>query len=497
MKDHTLNNLIELVSERTGLCVRTEDYGMFCMKIQERLKLLGKIDPDNYHKMLASSSPESLSEWKELAPILTTGESYFFRNKEQIGLLKHRILPEIIENKRQNRQLRVWSAGCSTGEEPYSLAILIGELLPSVNDWQLLVLGTDINEKAIEKARKGIYTQWSFRMVPSGLKERYFTNRKDKWIIREPVRQMVTFDTCNLVEDAFPSILTDIHDMDMILCRNVFIYFTPATILWVVSKFADTLHEGGYLVTGYGELQNNMQQQFSRKMIDNQVVYQKKTVSEPLINIIPRNILTAGKLEPSEAESSTTLIQGISRKTAPIRNKTEIRKSSLRKSLSTERKRAISAREPHSPSSVSEAPAAEAENSAIFDTCLRAANSDADAGNYERAIQNCQKAMDLSPASPLPHFLLAQIDESRNLVGQAIDSLKKVLYLDPGFVPAYIELGQIYQRENDFRQAGKLLNAAQEILKDLPFETPVPPYTDMIAGELLQHVEKQMASIGR
>jgi chemotaxis protein methyltransferase CheR len=285
MKEKLLQDFIKLVSSRTGLCVREADQGTFRIKLLKRIKFLNSSAQD-YYGLLDNNSPEGRVEWSELASQLTTGESYFLRDKEQFSLLRNRILPELIERRGRERLLRIWSAGCASGEEPYSIAILLNELLPSREEWRILILGSDMNQHALDKAKKGLYTEWSFRQTLPDLRDRYFTGRKDSWEIDGNIRTMVTFSPCNLVSDPFPSRSNELHDMDLILCRNVFIYFDPETVARVTGKFADTLNEGGYLLTGHGELHPESMRRLRSRIWGNQVIYQK--VSEPgLMDVVP------------------------------------------------------------------------------------------------------------------------------------------------------------------------------------------------------------------
>ena len=138
------------------------------------MKALKLAAPEDYYLLLQSDSAESRSEWRQLIINLTNSESYFFRDKGQLALLQNRILPELIERNKVQRTLRIWSAGCSTGEEPYTLAMLVDQLLPRQIGWNVFILGTDINENSLAIARRAAYTSWSFRMVDPGLRTRYF-----------------------------------------------------------------------------------------------------------------------------------------------------------------------------------------------------------------------------------------------------------------------------------------------------------------------------------
>ena len=171
---HLLQRFAELISKKTGLRIHSQDIETLRKIIFARTKFHVLSSPEAYYQLLDADTEKSRLEQQELIGLLTVGETYFSRDEGQFELLKNTILPALIERHKDDRTLRIWSAGCSTGEEPYSLAILIDEILPHRDDWNILILGTDINEKALVKARRGLYTQWSLRMVNPDIRERYF-----------------------------------------------------------------------------------------------------------------------------------------------------------------------------------------------------------------------------------------------------------------------------------------------------------------------------------
>lgn len=231
-----------------------------------------------YYQLLASDFTQSGMEWAELVLLVTTGETYFFRDKIQIELLQKQILPELIDTNCRRRTLKIWSAGCATGEEAYSLAILVDGILPDRAGWEISILGTDINKHYLERAAKGTYGNWSFRNFKPD--ERYFHKLGENWQIDERIRSMLTFRPCNLIQDDFPDAET--RDVDLILCRNVFIYFDAATIAAVARKFAHTLNSGGYLMTAPGEVPNQKIPGLTPKIFPGLVIYRRTGEEEKL-----------------------------------------------------------------------------------------------------------------------------------------------------------------------------------------------------------------------
>jgi chemotaxis protein methyltransferase CheR len=495
-EDKLLQDFVELVSKHTGLYVRDQDHEAFCKKISTRISLQGLAEPEGYFQMLKMDNAESRREWKELIGLLTTGESYFFRDKGQLSLIQNRILPELIKHKEKDRSLRIWSAGCSTGEEPYSIAIILNERLMDYKNWNLLILGTDVNEESIRKAEGGVYTPWSFRMLDTHLQRRYFKRQKETWKLDEEIQKMVKFSQCNLVKDRFPSWSSEIHDMDIILCRNVFIYFTAETISSVVEKFADTLNDGGYLITGHGELQTQALKRFKTRVSDEQVVYQKvsdpvprsggsrvkgeRKVPDSLIAEVTHRTGTKGKntkkatidMKKSEAEiPATRNVQCGDRRSQLSRVHSDIERANYTGAI--EKTRSILKEDPNN-----------------FEANLLMAQAYSNKGEYDNAVQSCRRAIDIEPTSPDPHFLLAQIVEATGRKDEAKDLLKKAIYLKPDFVAPYLELGKLYAKEEDTKRAMKMFSSAMGLLKALPPGNSIAPYRDITAGEMLQHVMK-------
>ena len=447
MKEVILERIKKLVATHTGVLLREHDDEALKKIIQERLRLLKLPTPEEYCQLL-SSGEDSLQEQEQLAILLTTGETYFFRDKGQFALLRDNILPELIERQKAERSLRLWSAACSTGEETYSLAMLLDELLPQHEDWNILILGTDINTQATEKARRGIYTQWSFRMVDTGLQQKYFRPLKDAWQLDTHIRGMVQFHTCNLLMDKFPDPASDLHDMDLILCRNTFIYFEPDAVARIAAKLADTLAEGGYLVTGHGELHAHQAMGLRTRMFPESVAYQK--IADFGMRIAERPNADCGFKTHHRAHSA-------------IRNQ----------------------------QSAIECSAIRIPQLNVPQSNMESAWQYANLGELDQAAKSCAEEIRNFPNNVEPYYLLALIAQERGDTEEAKNLLKQVIYLDPAFIAAYLELGEIYAREGDTLRAQKMRAAAHGILKALPTDAPVAAMGAPTAGEILLYLEKQ------
>ncbi|MGI2901787.1 CheR family methyltransferase [Tolypothrix sp. VBCCA 56010] len=268
---------IKLIAQHTGLEIRERDQADLSEKIFFRMRALNILFPEDYYQLLEFSSIQSYQEWQRLVLLLTNLESYFFRDKEQFNLLRDRILPELIQRQQNNKTLRICSAGCSTGEEPLSLAIVLKELIPYPEQWNLMILGVDINQEALKKAKQGIYTPWSLRSIDPEIMQRYFLHLNNQYYLDMQIKQMVKFKYLNLVKDSFPE-HNEMRDIDLIICRNVFIYFEASAIAKVLDKFHHILKPSGYLIAGHTELCGQDLSHFETKLFPESLVYIKKSV---------------------------------------------------------------------------------------------------------------------------------------------------------------------------------------------------------------------------
>ena len=183
---------------------------------------------------------------------LTISETHFFRIGSQFDALAERVLPSLLVARRRTRRLRLWSAGCSTGEEAWTLAILLERLIPP--GWDAAVLATDVDERTLARARRGVYGLRSFRQTPDGVRARWFTPVADGWEVDPVLRRRVRFAPLNLATDDYPSFATGTAGVDVILCRNVLVYFTPGAQARVAARLARCLAPGGWLSVAPAEL---------------------------------------------------------------------------------------------------------------------------------------------------------------------------------------------------------------------------------------------------
>lgn len=212
-------------------------------------------------------------ELAEVVDAITTNETYFFREDRQLKAFSDEILPELHARKlaRGDRSLRLWSAGCSTGEEPYTLAALILESRLFAG-WRVEIFASDINRRVLQAARKGIYGASSFRVAPREAVERHFSEKDGKWRISDEIKRYVSFSHLNLLDRTKIGLLAT---MDVICCRNVIIYFDAEAKKEVIHGFHEKLAPGGYLMLGHSESLINISAAFKLRHFKNDLIYQK------------------------------------------------------------------------------------------------------------------------------------------------------------------------------------------------------------------------------
>ncbi len=486
---HSLQSqFAELIASHTGLRIPSRDLAKLQKTIAERMKCLQLSDAQAYYEILAQDGEQSRREWTEFTGPLTTGESYFFRDAGQFTLLRNHILPQIINRNRQRRSLRIWSAGCSTGEEPYSLAILVAELLPEYKNWAVFLLGTDINPAAVATARRGIYSLWSLRGVPQDIKTRYFRPCPQGWELDARIRALAHFRQGNLFRDTFPSTSLGIHDLDLIVCRNVFIYFDREAVSAVLGKFSQSLNEHGYLLTGHTEVYGLPPGDLHARRFPDSLIYQRE--KKPPAGAVDRQALVPNDAisrtsaqgrwphAPHPAGSTRRSLGLINPEREPPKLQTALQEAehyvqsgNYRLALTTLER--LLHQEPRNLSALT-----------------LSAQAHASLGHYDEATRRCQQAIAADSLAVFPYYLLAHITEHQGDRETAKTLFKKILYLDPAFSPAYLELGALYDREGDANRARKLRATALDFLKTLPPHTSMKAYGALTAGELVTYVEK-------
>ncbi len=271
MSSEEFRLLRDLVYDYCGIFFQDDVSYLLERRLNSRLSELSLGSFIDYYRYLRFSS-ERRQELEEIVELLTTNETYFFREKYQLRALSDEILPELIERKAYERKLRIWSAGCSSGEEAYTIAMLLRER-EDLADWNLEVFGNDISRKMLQSARKGVYGRSSFRAIEPYFKDKYFEPVEDgMYRVVDDIRKITSFGQLNLMDEEMLQLLGKV---DVILCRNVLIYFDADARRKVVGTFFDKLDELGYLLLGHSESLINITTDFELLYLVNDMVYRK------------------------------------------------------------------------------------------------------------------------------------------------------------------------------------------------------------------------------
>ena len=241
---------------------------------QKRIQALGVRNMREYFDCLTSKAM-ARGEITSLLNEITVGETFFFRNQPQLEGIRNVVLPRVMEAKSRMcmRHLRIWSAGCSTGEEPYTLAmILLEECKTRLKGWTFEVLATDLNQRSLATAEAGSYGEYSIRNVDSQLRERYFRFEGTQLQVTPEVKAKVRFTRVNLSDD---SAMMSLNDVDLVLCCNVLIYFDVASKKSVIHRFFSSLHNHGYLFLGHAESLFGISSEFQLVHLPSSTAYVK------------------------------------------------------------------------------------------------------------------------------------------------------------------------------------------------------------------------------
>ena len=486
------------------------------------------------------SAPLSKEQMDILACTLTIGETYFLRDPNSYRILEKKLLPELIAARRStNKSIRIWSAGCSTGEEPYTLAILLSRAIPDISDWRVTLLATDINPLALERGRQGIYGKWSFRNAPPWLYD-YFTARGDgRYQVIPEIRKMVRFSHLNLADDT--AMASGTKEMDLIFCRNVMLYFSAEQIERTMARFHDSLSDSGWLFVGPTEIDYQIQSRFTSLRYDGAFVLTKASDQQQAMDAAwlespnspsPRR----GEVGRGEEWSGDSMSLGLPQHQAEAAPRPPGRlayatdlpldalhspATALLDALSPAAKpSAVSAPAPPPPS-----PAAAEAGADPGSDPLQEAQALSQAGRYQqpadlalscqerdqaqpltlaaRAYANigrlgeaqecCKRAIDCDRLNAQNHYLLSIILEQQGDAEGAVRSLKHALFIDHDYLLAYFALGNLLRQCGEQRESERNFANALRLLERRHPHDVLPEAEGMTAGRLAEVIRAMSA----
>ncbi len=489
-----LEKLSELLALRMGISFPQERRADLERGIIAVAGELGCPNPESCIEMLISS-PLTKGHLEALAGSFTTGETYFFREAGSFGILEREVLPDLIRRRREDKRIRIWSAGCATGEEPYSIAILLSRLMPDITEWDITILATDVNPRSLAKAVQGVYGNWSFRDVPAWVKEGYFRKKADsRFEVLRRVREMVTFSCHNLAADAYPSLANNTNAMDMIFCRNVLMYFAEEAEMQVIRQFSRSLVEGGWLVVGPCETSKALREEFSTPAFPGGVFYRKpsgkeKQTHDNLFRLEDAKGRAAGLDAPFFRSEAAEFALGEKAAATPVLTPASVpeeRTGNLpRPADSYAEACRFYAEGLYTDAEAKLLALLEAEPGNLPAMSLLA-RVYANEGRLLEALPWSEKAVAEDKMDPEHHYLRATILEEQGRAEDAAEALRRALYLEPDFVIAYFALGNLSRRQGRLREAGKYFQNALTLLGRQAKDEIVPGSDGLTAGRMIE-----------
>ena len=418
------------------------------------------------------TAPLTRAQIEVLASHLTIGETYFFRDPECFAALEREVLPALIRARAgRQKRLRIWSAACCSGEEAYSLAIVLTRVLPDWAEWELTLLATDINPRALHKAAAGVFGEWSFRGAAPGFRERYFRPREERmWEILPELRRMVTFSYLNLAKDTYPSLATNTNGMDLILCRNALMYFEPARFQRVAGNLFRSLAAGGWLLVAASEVSQANFPGFEAVPFPGAIFYRKPAeVAAVMTPAAPREALAAEVVSVAATPRAPEVVAG------------------------PERDRFAEAQARFADGRYAEAGAALAALAAAGPLETRAlalwAHVCANEGRLAEARRWCEEALAREKLNASLHYLRASVLQEQGELLAAAASFQRALFLEPNFVLAHFALGNLARRLGRLPEARKNFTNARQLLHGLPPGEVLPESDGLTAGRLAEVIE--------
>lgn len=484
--DELLCRLSDFVAESMGLNFPPPRWPDLRRGMAAAAKALGQeADADFLRRLISIPTVPGIRE--VLASHLTIGETYFFRDGKAFDALAHHVLPDLLRRRRASeRRLRIWSAACCTGEEPYSIAITLQRNIPDWEQWNITLLATDINPDFLRRAESGTYGEWSFRDAPPWLKNNYFRPTAEGQLEIAPrVRQMVRFAPLNLVDDVYPSLVNDTNAFDVIFCRNVLMYFTVPHAKKVLGKLHRAQVDGGWLVASAAELLHVSATPYVATPLFGTVFYRKDSQSchakkpstdssvhalttEPAPKPSVANHQTPGAYAPSPPASQT----GASLNSGELLQARHARAAKFYE-LGNYREAVDQLIDS----------AHQLDGAQSLDLLTR---SLANLGRLTEALACCEQWAARDKLNPSVHYLRAALLQEQGDFDEAIRALRRALYADPAFPLAHVALANLARRRGDFLQAGRHLNHAQEALGSYEPNQLLPDSDGITAGRMAE-----------
>jgi chemotaxis protein methyltransferase CheR len=486
-----LSKISQVVLANSGLYFPTE-------KLQDLRRAIGKAASDlGFHSSLECAEwilefPGVESRIDVLTKYLTVGETHFFRDGKLFQALEDKLIPEIAQRRSSSdRTIRIWSAGCASGEEPYSLAIVVSRLIELVG-WKISILGTDINKESLRKAEEAVYTDWSFRSVPPEIKESYFGLQDDLAHLAPEIKKMVRFVHHNLAKDPYPLSWHENRPMDIIFCRNVIMYFTPERQEEIIDKLCDCLADDGLFVVSPAEASSITNPYLVPVDCPGVILFRKNLNSTKKVFFQPEVIFSASDvttdaldtqwgdplkipvfevIEP-DADQTPTFVENqlIDQELTPYVEGLRLYEQGCYAEAAEQLRQELL----HEDSR---------QSGTAISLLTRAY---ANLGNLEEALFWSEKAVAADKLNAEYYHLHATILQEMEKYDEAVVSLNRAVFLNPNLVAAHFALGNLFIRAGNMKQSDRHFKTALKVLRDYENDEAVPFTEGMSAGRLTE-----------
>lgn len=460
----------DLVHQHSGIYLEESKIDSLRISLVTRATRLGYTNLAEYYAALSRDD----TEFNELLNLVTINETSFFRFPGQFEALRGTVLPEIMAGKSgQNQAMRIWSAGCSTGEEPYSIAMTMLDTGVEVAGFRPQVLGTDVSTKALARAKAGVYGKRTMMNVPEDVLTRYFeTTPTGENRVNDQVRKYVDFGYQNLIKEPYP--LSLMGNWDIIFCRNVTIYFRIESTRRVVQNFYDSLNEGGYLFVGHSETLTSINDRFEAVEIGGVFLYRKPVARRSFsfsqaLTPAPARVLKHGRAASTAAAADKPKADAAKPKhrseRVPAAPAAQQAGSDAGDPLEQARVDLREGRPEKVLETVEFVLASDPNNAEAH---LLSAYVHADAGDYDEALRASHRALAINPLLPVARYILGIIYQRQGDAVRAVSELKKTIYIDADFALAHLNLANIYKSQRKWTTAAKEYENALKALRSSP-----------------------------
>jgi len=483
-----LLRLRDLLEKKTGLYLPDEKLSRLEEPFKDLHAALLTASPEEIIRAIDAGGSDGVAHLDKLVAAIATNETYFFRTSAHFHTMKDYLIPELVERKNAcgKKKLRIWSAGCSTGEEPYSIAIFLYENFPELLlRWEIEILATDIDLEALEHAQRGVYRPWSFRGVGPELIRKYWRPVKNESRrVEDRVRSLVKFRPLNLESDPYPAVSNETKDFDIIFCRNVTIYFRPHTIQKILGRFHRCLNQGGFLITGAAEYSRNAYRDFEARVFPETVVYQK-----PLPKAVAHAsgptplVLTAPSRPPEAHPAAKKIVPPAAVETRPPDD------DPVAKAV------ALIAQGEIDPALVLLAAQAE-KNPRDSNVCFLLGQIAADRHHLGEASYWLKRTTALDPLNLPAHYFMGLLWMEEGKTDDALAAMKKTVYIDPNFVLGHFYLGKIHKSRGQAQQARRSFAAVKSLLASAPLSDHLHGAEGITGRQLLTLVDKELVHEG-